>query len=174
MPLFFNLDNDVVHRLQANDGGFEPIPLGEGYCLSGALWTAANSNSRKFWTQSVSNGSYLPLVFELRPHYGRLLTTVLVKVQGQGYTIMPTWMPRVQLLAMNASTSTYATAWTVVAEEIDAVTTVGAYNAAHYIAVSPNVLINYGMRYAVGVFADMSTTASMLLEGIQVGYAFTA
>lgn len=179
MPFFFDaiistLHNTILSRLQSNDGGFEPLPLREAYCRSGSLWTQSNTNDRMFLSQSQTNGSQLPLICELRPHYGRLITSILVRVYGQGYSVLPTWMPRVQLLSMNATTSLHNTAWTVEEETVDPSSTVGAYNAAHYIAVTPNQLMDYNMRYAVAVFADQSTTASMVLEGIQVGYAFTA
>jgi hypothetical protein len=179
MPLFFdatisNLHNVIVSRLQSNDGGFEPIPLSGAYCQSAALWDLVNANQRKFWSQAESNGSELPLVFEIQPHYGRMITTALVRVAGTGYTVMPAWMPRIQVWSMNASTSTYGTAWTNEEETIDPSTTVGEYNTLHYIAAAPNLVASYNMRYAVAVFADMSSTHNMFIEGIQIGYAFTA
>jgi hypothetical protein len=178
MPLFFDatisyLHNVIVSRLQSNDGGFEPIPLGDAYCRSGSLWSLSNPNDRRVWAQSESNGSELPLMFELRPHYGRLLTTVLARVRGNGYTLLPSWRPRVRVLSMDASTSDYGTNWTVEEETIDN-SSLATYNTMHYIAVSPNLVVNANMRYAVAVYADMSDSHNMLLEGIQVGYAFTA
>lgn len=178
MPFFFDatisyLQNVILSRLQSNDAGFEAIPLADAYCMSGSLWSLSNTNNRKFWAQAESNGSQLPLVFELRPHYGRLLTTVLAKVTGNGYSVLPSWMPRVQVWSMNASTSNYGTSWTVEEEAIDS-SSLSTYNSLHYIAASPNIVISYNMRYAVAVFADQSSSSNMVLEGIQVGYAFTA
>jgi hypothetical protein len=177
MPLFFDasinaLHNTVQSRLVSNDSGYEFVPLGDGYCANTSLWQISNPASRQIWVQIASNGSAAPLVFELIPHYGRMLTTILARVGGGSYSIMPTVMPKVQLLSMPMSTSVPLSTWNEVAFGVDPSGTTASYNAYHDIVVAPTHVLAVGNRYAISVVADQSSTPSMVLEGIQINYAF--